>query len=147
VGFGESSGEPIRWNDTGPQRQDDREFRLAEVPEGRLLSLRPVGGEWVDRLKLSVMPRSLPDFAEMCDYHQTSPESPFPREAFISLPQPDGRVTLTSQRLIITRQGEKTETALPDRAAFFENLERHFGVVLSPELRQGLERKVWPGEV
>ncbi len=48
------------------------------------------------------------------------------------------------QQLIITRQGERSEYILPDRATYFEKLEQHFGVIISPELRQVLEKKVGP---
>lgn len=147
VGFGESFREPLRWNDTGPQRQGANEYRLAETLEGRVLSSRSLDGEWSDRFILSVTPRSLTDFAAMCEFHQTSPESHFTREPMISLAQPDGRTTLTGQQLILTRQGVRNEQAVADRAAFFENLEQHFGVVLSPEMRKFLAAKVWPEPV
>jgi N-hydroxyarylamine O-acetyltransferase len=75
----------------------------------------------------------------MCRYHQTSPESGFTRSMVMSLTQPGGRVTLTGQQLIVTRQGRRVEQPLPDRAAYFEALEQHFGVILPPDLRQRLE--------
>ncbi len=144
VGFGDSFREPLRWQETVLQAQASREYRLEETPEGRVLSQRLPGGEWANQFILSVEPHDLADFNEMCQYHQTSPESGFTKSPVISLAQPSGRVSLTGQLFIVTRPGERVEQVLPDRAAFFEKLEQHFGVVLSPELRQVLEAKVGP---
>ncbi len=143
VGFGDSFREPLRWQDTGPQLDAGSEYRLEETPEGRLMAQHLPGKEWVGQYILSLIPRNLTDYSETCHFHQTSPDSPFTKPT-ISLPKPDGRVTLTGQQLIITRLGERVEETLPDRATYFEKLEEHFGVVLSPELRQVLEAKVGP---
>lgn len=144
VGFGESFREPLRWNDTAPQTQDDREYRLAETLEGRILSQKVAGKDWQDQYLLSVLPRSLDDFAGMAHYHQTSPDSGFTKNPLISQALPDGRITLTDKLFITTRQGQRTEQTLADPAAYFEKLAREFGVDLLPELRQTLEGRVGP---
>lgn len=147
VGFGDSFREPLRWKETGPQLDSGSKYRLEEIPEGRVMAQRLPGEDWVGMYILSVVPRNLADYSEICHFHQTSTDSPFTKGSMISLPKPNGRVTLTGQQLIVTRQGERVEQALPDRAAYFENLEQHFGVVLPPELRQVLEAKVGPASV
>jgi N-hydroxyarylamine O-acetyltransferase len=144
VGFGESFREPLRWNDTAPQPQGDRAYRLAETPEGRLLSQQLPGKDWQNQYILSVIPRSPDDFAGMAHYHQTSPESGFTRNPLISQAVPDGRISLTDKLFIVTRGGQRTEYTLTGPAAYFEKLEREFGVDLLPELRQTLEGRVGP---
>jgi N-hydroxyarylamine O-acetyltransferase len=144
VGFGDGFLDPLRWPETGPQFQAGRAYRLAETSEGRVYGFRREDGEWVNRYNLSTEPRRLADFSEMCRYHQTSPESGFTRSAVISLAQPGGRITLTGQQLIVTRQGQRIEQPIPDRAAYFEALAQHFGVILPPALRQRLESALGP---
>lgn len=144
VGFGESFREPLRWNDTGPQAEGDREYRLSETLEGRVLSQKLPGKDWQDQYILSVMPRSLDDFAAMAHYHQTSPESGFTRNPLISQALPDGRISLTGTQFIVTRQGQRTEHSVDGPAAYFEKLGQEFGVELLPELRQTLEGRLGP---
>lgn len=144
VGFGDSFREPLRWNDTGPQTQGDRTYRLAETLEGRVLSQKQPGKDWENQYILSTLPCHLDDFAGMVHYHQTSPESGFTRNPLISQALPDGRISLTDKLFIVTRQGERTEYTVTDKAAYFEKLEREFGVNLLPELRQNLEGRLNP---
>ena len=144
VGFGENFREPLRWNDTAPQAQGNREYHLAEIPEGRLLAQKLPGDEWHDLYILSVLPRSLADFAGMAHYQQTSPESFFIKNPLITRALPDGRITLTGTQFIVTRQGQRTEHTVDSPAAFFEKLEQEFGMELLPELRHTLEDRVWP---
>ncbi len=144
VGFGDSFREPLDWKETGPQLDSGNEYRLEETTEGRVMSQRLPGEDWVGMYILSLIPRNLADYSETCHFHQTSSDSPFTKGSTISLPKPDGRVTLTGQQLIITRHGERVEYTLPDRATYFEKLEQHFGVILPPQLRQVLETKVGP---
>lgn len=146
VGFGEGFLEPLLWAETGPQLQGTRAYRLAETPEGRVYGFRLGDGEWVNRYILSLEPRRLEDFAEMCRFQQTSPQSVFTGGPVISLAQPEGRVTLTGQQLIVTRSGERSEQTLPDRAAYFEALAQHFGVVLPPPLQTALAARVGPAK-
>lgn len=142
VGFGESFREPLRWNVTAPQRQGDREYRLAETPESRVLSQKLPDKEWEDQYILSVMPRQLDDFAPMAHFHQTSPESGFTKNPVISQALPDGRISLTDKLFIVTKDGQRTEQPISGSAVYFERLEREFGVNLRPELRQALESRV-----
>ncbi|MBN9389848.1 MAG: arylamine N-acetyltransferase [Chloroflexi bacterium] len=144
VGFGESFREPLCWNDTAPQAQEDREYRLSETLEGRILSQKLPGKDWEDPYILSTLPRQLEDFAGMAHYHQTSPESGFTKNPLISQALPGGRISLTDKLFIVTRQGERTELPVTGVAAYFEKLEQEFGVNLLPELRQNLEGRVSP---
>ena len=82
------------------------------------------GGEWRTEYVFSLQPRELADFAPMCHYQQTSPESHFTRKKVITLARPDGRITLTNDRLIETKHGVRTETAVDD---WEKALEETFG--------------------
>jgi arylamine N-acetyltransferase len=56
----------------------------------------------------NIFSRELADFTDMCHFHQTSQESHFTRNRICSRATPDGRITLSDSRLIITT-GEKRQ--------------------------------------
>ena len=39
-------------------------------------------GVWLSQFSFTLQPRKLQDFAPMCHYHQTSPDSPFTRNGY-----------------------------------------------------------------
>lgn len=78
-------------------------------------------------------PRRVEDYAAMAQYHQTSPESPFPNKRLITQAHPGGkRVTLTDQALKITERGQKQTTELNQEQTFEEMLLQHFGLSWLP---------------
>ncbi len=130
VGFGDLFNAPLRL-ETGPaQEQDGRSFRVVEQ-NGRLqLDRTETDGKWKRQYSFSLLPRCLDEFAPMCHYHQTSPESPFTRKKVCSMATPDGRITVSDRRLIITRNGEKEERILNSEDEWQSALQDYFGVVL-----------------
>lgn len=66
----------------------------------------------------------------MCRFHQTSPESPFTRKKVCSKATPRGRITVSDRRLIISRNGQKTERLLNSEGEWHSVLEAYFGVIL-----------------
>jgi N-hydroxyarylamine O-acetyltransferase len=133
VGFGDSFVEPLLLDERGEQTQAAGVFRLDEDADGRLtLWRRGEGGVWAAQYRFGLEPREYADYAEMCRYHQTSPESHFTRGRLCSRLTPGGRVTLTGTRLITTDGGERREREVSGEAEFAEALREHFGVVLTP---------------
>jgi N-hydroxyarylamine O-acetyltransferase len=65
----------------------------------------------------------------MCHYQQTSPESNFTRTRICSRATPDGRVTLSNEKLIETHNGTRTERTLSDEE-WTAGLRDRFGIVL-----------------
>ena len=128
VGFGDSFLEPLRLDSGDVTIQRKREFRIDEAEGEWTLSRRE--GEWEPQFRFTLEARSLADFAGMCVYHQTSPESAFTRRSTCSIATESGRVTLSGDRLIVTRDGAREErpVAEGEKAAL---LREHFGVVLA----------------
>jgi N-hydroxyarylamine O-acetyltransferase len=104
VGFGESSMVPLDIDGT-PQGN----YR---VLDGQYQVLR--GGEWKTDYFFSLTPRELEEFGPMCEYQQTSPQSAFTKKKVITLARDDGRITLTADKLIVTKNGLRRETAIED---------------------------------
>jgi N-hydroxyarylamine O-acetyltransferase len=126
VGFGDCFAEPIplapgQWSSGG------KRYLLEQRGEDWVLSEMSSDGQWKLLYVFSRTPRKLEDFWEMCQYHQTSPDSFFTRQRVCSRKTATGRVTLRGQRLLFTEGTQRSERMLGE-----EELERalleHFGI-------------------
>ncbi len=110
VGFGESSLEPLPLGDEPTQA----------VEAGGL------------RREFELVPRRLEEFAEMCEYSQTSPDIMFTQRRLCTLATAGGRVTLSDLRLI-ERDGDRvSERELGGEDEWRRVLSERFAVVLDP---------------
>ena len=131
VGFGDSFREPLLLDERGEQTQGERAYQI--VPEGSSLILmqREYAGEWQAQYRFTLQPFRYEDYAEMCNYHQTSADSPFTRRRVCSLATSEGRLTLSDMRFITTAHtGEKQERLLKDEGEYAAVLQEYFGVVI-----------------
>ena len=128
VGFGDSFMLPLRLDDPGEQVQDGARFRVTHDGVTGIYA-RQKAGTWTGEYQFFLKPRQLDDFAGGCEYHQASPLSSFTRDRVCSRATPEGRITVSDRRLIVTRNGQRTERDLPDEAAFHAALRDHFGIV------------------
>jgi N-hydroxyarylamine O-acetyltransferase len=80
--------------------------------------------------RFTFQPRRIQDFEAMCRYHQTSPESSFTRQRVCTLAVPGGRLTLADSRLIVTRDGKRTERAVSEGEEYERILRELFGINL-----------------
>jgi len=129
VGFGDSFLEPLRLKIDIEQPQGGRKFRLVEE-RGSLYMEMADPEEWKRQYSFTLVPRQLSDFAGMCHYHQTSPESSFTQKRICSRATPDGRITIVDTKLIVTRNGKREESALDSAQEWREALSEYFGIVL-----------------
>jgi len=130
VGFGDSFLEPLRLTCGIEQEQALAKFRIQPRGNEDLVMQRfdTVKG-WKAQYVFTLQPRSLRDFADMCHYHQTSPESHFTQKRICSLPTPEGRITLSDRILIVTRNGRREERLLTEEERNIV-LREQFGVSL-----------------
>ena len=104
---------------------------VADEPHLILMQRESVG-EWKDQYRFTLRPYSYADYAEMCRYHQTSPDSHFTKARICTRATPEGRVTLSEMRLITTIHGkERTERLLTNDAEYASILNDHFGIVMN----------------
>jgi N-hydroxyarylamine O-acetyltransferase len=106
-------------------------FRLLPEEGAMRLWRQEPGGEWERVYRFSWQPRQLADFQEGCRYHQSSLESDFTRKRVCTRMTDDGRITLSDNVLITTRNGDRQEEPLPDDAAWLAALQTHFGIDLT----------------
>jgi N-hydroxyarylamine O-acetyltransferase len=130
VGFGDSFLDPLRLVPGIQQKQENERFRIIEDDSRLCVEKSSADGSWKLEYAFTLEPRDLSEFASMCHYHQTSPESHFTRQRVCTLARPDGRITLTDMKLILTRAGEREERVLASDEEWRDTLRAQFGVVL-----------------
>lgn len=129
VGFGDGFLEPLRLKPGVEQPQIGRVYRLTDA--GGVFRLEVMADDkWKREYSFTLEPRELSDFAAMCHYQQTSPDSHFTRNRICSRATAEGRVTLSNDKLIETRHGTRTEQVLASDREWREKLRERFGVIL-----------------
>jgi len=130
VGFGDCFIEPLRLRVGEEQQDSSRKFLITR--EGHDYHLDRTDSEAVRKRQYSftLIARRLEDFADMCHYHQTSPESPFTRKRVCSKATLDGRITVAEDKLIVTRNGEREERTFDSEEERTDALKRYFSVAV-----------------
>jgi N-hydroxyarylamine O-acetyltransferase len=134
VGFGDWSAEPLCLEMEGSQLEDGASFRIRTDGQRHVVEqANQSNGGWKPRYSFTLTPRRLSEFAMMCDDLQTAPDSAFRRQKMCTRCTPDGRITLTEEKLIITSGGKRREIALEGDRAYADALGEYFGIVLGAE--------------
>jgi N-hydroxyarylamine O-acetyltransferase len=132
VGFGAFTAEPLKLVSDISQKDETGEFTIKKRADEYFEVAKKDGDEWKSEYIFKDLARDLTEFAEMCNYHQTSPESHFTRGKVCSLMlDGGGRKTLTDKKFIETRNGEKSETDVNSEDEFNEILSREFEIYRS----------------
>jgi N-hydroxyarylamine O-acetyltransferase len=142
VGFGDSFLEPLRLDSGEEEVQRGSAYRLLRSGPNRVLE-RLQEADWEPQYAFSLAPRRLDEFSAMCNYHQTSPESHFTQRATCSMATPEGRITLSNSRLIVTKDGRRDEMTLAGERQYRRLLHRHFGIDLGEGV--GVDQLMAPG--
>jgi N-hydroxyarylamine O-acetyltransferase len=141
VGFGASFRRPLRMQPGLAQDgADGYHYRLRELSPWLLLERRdaalpaatlgaPDAG-WEPQYRFTLRPHTLSDFVARCEYQQTSPQSHFTQRRICSLALPDGRISLSDLRLIMTIRGQREERMLESEQEYRATLAQRFGVTL-----------------
>ena len=130
VGFGESFVEPLRLEAGREQLDPTGLYRLLQQGERLRMEKSLSDGSWKAQYSFSLQPRRLEEFAGMCRFHQTSPESSFTQKRICTRATPEGRITLSEMKLITTRNGEREERSLASEEEWTSILRKRFGILL-----------------
>ena len=125
VGFGAFTTEPLLMVLDMDQKDPSGTYVIREHADEYLI----VSKENVPEYIFKPGARELAEFKEMCEFHQTSPESHFTTGKVCSILTETGRKTLRDTRLIVTKGNKKTETEIGTE--FDSVLMREFGITRS----------------
>lgn len=128
VGFGSFTAEPLKFVLDLEQRDENGVFLIKKYDESYFEVVKNDDGVWKSEYIFKALRRDLSEFAGMCRFHQTSPESHFTRGKVCSLMTRGGRKTLTDKKFIETGNGEKKEFDVGSEAEFNKILEREFHI-------------------
>lgn len=132
VGFGDSFLTPLKVSTTEQQPQSTGTFHLEQ--EGEIYYLERRNGDQRSHAKtlyrFSLQKRRLDEFADMCHYHSTSPQSHFTQKLVCSHATENGRVTISENKLIITEDHHRRESTLHSEQERREALMHYFQIDL-----------------
>lgn len=132
VGFGDSFLAPLLLDERGEQAQGRRSFRIDADGTHLILLRRDEDSDWETQYRFTLQSYGYADYAEMCRYHQTSPDSHFTRARICSRATLEGRVTLSEMRFISTTEREgRQERNLQSQEEYARILREHFGIVMT----------------
>jgi N-hydroxyarylamine O-acetyltransferase len=130
VGWGDTFRQPLQLDTEALKHEGSRAYRLERHAQYLVLWKRDRDGTWKADYRFTLCPRQYSDFAGMCDYHQTSPNSPFTQKRLCTMATGMGRITLEQMRLITTVDGQRHERSLSSEMEFRSVLQRQFGIDL-----------------
>jgi N-hydroxyarylamine O-acetyltransferase len=128
VGFGAFTAEPLRVVCDLEQPDATGVFVIKRFGDDFLEVAKKEDGGWQSEYIFKPLGRDLSEFAEMCLYQQTSPESHFTQKKICSLMTIDGRKSLTDAKFIVTKNGKKREIDVASEEEFNRILEREFQI-------------------
>jgi len=113
VGFGDSSMGPVPFS--GDVHKDVSGLYCLHNVDDKLYDLRRKrddNTDWRTVLRIDTTAMRLEDFIDACIFNQTSPDSPFTHKDLATIATPAGRITLSGDTLITTRNGNKHESTI-----------------------------------
>ncbi len=128
VGFGDFSAEPLQFVLDAEQEDENGTFLIRKFDNEYFEVVKTDGDEWKSEYIFRELARDLLEFAEMCEFHQISPESHFTRGKVCSILIDDGRKTLTDKKFIKTKNGQKVEQKVDSEQDFNRILLREFNI-------------------
>jgi N-hydroxyarylamine O-acetyltransferase len=131
VGFGDSFLEPLLLDEQSEQVQGSHAYRILQDGARFILMQRDEDDAWKAQYRFTLQPHEYEDYAEMCHYQQTSPQSHFTRARICSRATDEGRITLSDMRLIKTSESDgRHERNILSREEYATILREQFGIVM-----------------
>lgn len=128
VGFGAFAAAPLKFVLDVEQADENGTFSIRKFDDRYFEVVKKDGDQWQSEYIFKNLSRDLQEFAGMCEFHQTSPESHFTRKKICSLMTENGRKTLSDDKFIETVNGEKKETSIESEDEFYQILSREFQI-------------------
>lgn len=137
VGFGDGIMYPKELKTGVVQMDYTNYWKIHKDVDGELyLQSSDDSNHFETKMKFTLDEKQIIQFMEMCEFHQSSPQSPFTQKKLITRLTPEGRVTLTDRSLKIRSLGNTEETPLMNEDEFLSKLEQFFGIGFQQLIRK-----------
>jgi N-hydroxyarylamine O-acetyltransferase len=131
VGFGEFAFYPVKIELNKDTSDPGGIFSIETFNENyKVIKKKNAGGVFIPEYIFSEKERTLEEFYDRCNYHQTNNESHFMQKRICSLPTKNGRITLAGNTLKITENGEIKDRQLNNEQETVQVLWDYFGIKL-----------------
>jgi N-hydroxyarylamine O-acetyltransferase len=128
VGFGAFTAEPLQFVPDLEQEDEAGIFVIRHYDRDNFVVAKRQEDGWKNEYEFKPLGHDLSEFADRCDWQQTSPESHFTKGKVCSIMTVNGRKTLTDDRFIVTDAGIRTEDPVRSNQEFEHILFREFGI-------------------
>jgi N-hydroxyarylamine O-acetyltransferase len=130
VGFGDFTVGPLKLIENVKQNDDNGIFSISTYDSShfKVSKFDSDQNEYKPIYIFSTRERTLSDFEDMCEFHQTSPKSHFTHNRICSILTHDGRMTLTDTEMIIKASGHTKTFLISGQEAFWRELKIKFGI-------------------
>ncbi len=139
VGFGRSFLEPLSLDAPSESEAEGRHYRVVPGNPDWTVEHRLGGAPPQPDYRFTLTARQVDDFAGMCRYHQTSPDSPFPKKRVCTRATAGGRITFLDGAFLEDRDGAHSERALTEEEVG-PLLRERFGLPLTDDEVRGWSR-------
>lgn len=130
VGWGDFFYQPLDIDNPNEQVQGLRGYWIKSFKNGYISVQRNYDGSLSNHYFFDLIPHRFPDeYFKACEYHQISPNSPFPKNRIISRLTENGRISLDRDALIQTIDGNRTIEEISEER-WNELLKEHFEISL-----------------
>ena len=130
VGFGEFIFEPLELQ-LGKIQNDERgRYSFDKYDDGYLRINKIEDGVHKPEFIFKNVARNLVEYKEMCEYHQSNPNSHFMKKRLISLPTINGRVTISGNSLEVTENKKVIEIKIKNETEFEKQLWDKFKITI-----------------
>jgi len=135
VGFGSSFLNPKMIQPGLIQIDYNHYYKIDKTIDGAyILSKSSDSISYQQKFLFTKDPKQFIEFVDMCNYHQTNPKSHFTSRKIITQAKPNGRITLTHEKLSITDMGKREEQEIINHDDFCVKLHQHFNILFEINL-------------
>ena len=128
VGYKEFAFAPLKLEMNIPQDDERGQFLFDHYDSDHIRVSRVSETETLPEYVFKNVHREFSEFSAMCHFQQFDERSHFRKQKLISIPTENGRITLTSNKLKITENGEAKETPVRDVREFEALLKEYFEI-------------------
>ena len=133
VGFGRMAecAMPLPQNKKSSAVEDGKFiYQILNCTDHFKIQLFQAPNRWRDLYTFTSEGKSIDQFVEMFNYHQTHPNSPFTQKLIVSKPTATGRISISDRRLIKSHRESKSINTLESKEELNQALLKYFNIQL-----------------